>query len=360
VKQDVVKPTQDGIEQNFGNVFDKFLREGTIVPGNAQNDQPKQENTENFASRISKSVVKLEDPCVEIDVENKSNVIVSLCAPSRVDFGDQITVTWENKGVATNLDWIAMYADDKTLREYYTYQYVDPSKNNITFYAPYSCANFFYFVYYSDKTYNLRAESNVVLIGPQYSLAVVSCVESSKPNEKFQVTLTIKQESGKECSNLWIGCYLDNEKNLKSFVSYQYCTAGKEVVFGIPKSGSWNFKLFPFKSFEPILSLPYFIEGEDKLQLSLVNGQFLIVYDIKTLDLATSKPWIGIYESSTADVKQWVRYNWVGQVYKGLFTIVANLNPGRYEARLLDYYTSFIVAKSEVVEIGETTTTTTV
>jgi len=250
-----------------------------------------------------------------------------------------------------------MYAEGKSLRDYHTYHYVDPTINSITFYAPFSCASNYYFSYYSDKTYNLRAESNVVQIGPQFSLAVVSCIESKKPNEKFQVTLIVNQESGKECSHLWIGCYLDNVKNLKSFLAYQYCTAGKEVVFGIPKSGSWSFKLFPFKSFEPILSLPYFIEGEDKLQLSYVNGQLLIVYNIKTLDIATSKPWIGIYESETTDVRQWVRYNWVGQEYNGVFMIVANMPPGRYEARLLDYYTSFLVAKSEVVEIGEMTTT---
>jgi len=353
VKQDVVNPQQqDGVEQNFGTVFDKFLRDGPVSPGNAQ-EKGIPENTENFASRIDRSVIKPEDPCsIDVHTDIRTKSVVKLYVPERVDFGEPIVVKWENTDEATNCDWIAMYAEGSSQRDYLTYHYVTPAINSVVFYAPNSCAHDIYFAYYPNKTYNLRAESSVVKIGPKYTLSVLSCLESDKSNEKYTVSLQVNQDSGKEFPYLWLGCYLENERNLKSFISFQYCKAGQTIVFGIPKSGAWSFKLFPFKSFEPILSLPYFIEGEDKLQLSVIDGQFKVVFNIKTLDISNSKPWIGIYESSATEVRQWSRYTYIGSSYNGECLIAATVPSGTYQARLLDYYTSYVAAKSNIVQVG--------
>jgi len=115
----------------------------------------------------------------------------------------------------------------------------------------------------------------------------------------------------------------------------------------IPKSGAWTFKLFPFKSYEPICSLPYFIDGEDKIQLQLVGNQFIISYHIKTMSL-DQRPWMGIYEVPDK-TGLWKRYKYA-QNFEGATTIeVGNLPSGQYEARLLDYDTSNVFAKSEIV-----------
>jgi len=118
----------------------------------------------------------------------------------------------------------------------------------------------------------------------------------------------------------------------------------------IPKSGAWTFKLFPFKSYEPIVSLPYFIDGEDKIQLQLVGSQFIISYHIKTISL-DQRPWIGIYETSEEKTGLWKRYKYA-QNFEGATTIESgNLPSGKFEARLLDYDTSTVFAKSEIVTV---------
>lgn len=225
----------------------------------------------------------------------------------------------------------------------------------IEFDAPYSATNF-YFKYYSNRychsssfiitfdtfnsylfcrSYVCCAESEVVKIGPVFNIKVEKCVENKNQSNLFSVTLRVGQEGmhihshgvnylfkivpdtyfllgGKVCPNLWIALYASGVQSLKNFVSYQYCTVNTDVVFSIPKSGAWTFKLFPFKYYEPILSFPYFIDGifssrlvdiiflltlkgEDKVQMQVVGNQFVISYHIKTLSL-DQKPWIGIYE----------------------------------------------------------------
>jgi len=190
------------------------------------------------------------------------------------------------------------------------------------------------------------------LIGPKYSIQVLSCTENtSNLTNLFTVTLNVIQESGKEQAYLWIALYSMNEASFKRFLSYQYCSVNKEITFLVPKSGSWVFKLFPFKAYEPILSFPYFIEGEDKVKLEIKGRSFIVSYEIKTLSLDQQQPWIGIYEASQDNVVQFKRKKFVDNFVGAMTIDGASLPLGNYEARLLDYVTSSVFAKSDIITI---------
>lgn len=361
VKKDIDNVQDYGINVNFTSMFDNYVRAEAKLPGNVHEDTDSKGalGSSQFQSQILDNREKQENPVTSdpgLTVLAKhldgSKHIIKFEVPDRVDFGDKIIVHWSHTGTPHENDWVAMYAEGKSGSDYYSYQWVTPGPDRVPFAfdTPYSAANNFYFCYYSNKSYVLCAESSVVKIGPKYSIDFASCNENkNNPTNLFTVGLKIKQEGGKSQPNLWIALYPENERNLKQYVSYQYCAADKDIKIEVPKSGSWAFKLFPFKSYEPILSVAYFIPGEDEVTLSVVGSHFVIAYNVKTLSSA-QKPWIGIYEASEERPSQWKRYKYVDNA-KGAMTIDANVPPGRYEARLLDIKATQVFAKSQTIAI---------
>lgn len=77
----------------------------------------------------------------------------------KVDFGGSITVVWKHSDVrASNKDWIALYREGADVKgpnfrislvrscvDYSTFQWVNPQKNQVTFVAPTSAADEYYF-----------------------------------------------------------------------------------------------------------------------------------------------------------------------------------------------------------------------
>jgi len=368
VNEDLKNQTDNAIANNFTTVFDNFVRVETKSPGNrpAESEVSALSGSSRFSSSILTNIVNKEipvsgDPSNEVleKYQDASKQIIKLkLQEPRVDFGGKIVINWSHTGTPHPCDWIAMYAEGKTDSAYYNWQWVpvgtDPSLlTPIVFDAPYSAASNFYFKYYSNRSYVCCAESEVVKVGPIFNIQVEKCVETKNQSNLFSVTLKVTQEGGKECTRLWIGLYANGVQNPRHYVSYQYCTVNKDFVINIPKSGAWTFKLFPFDAYDPILSFPYFIDGEDKVQLQLAGNQFIISYHIKTMSL-DQRPWIGIYESSEQNSVLWKRYQYV-QDFESATTIkVGNLPSGIYEARLLDYETSTVCAKSETVTLAAT------
>jgi hypothetical protein len=366
VNQDLKQTADTAIANNFTNIFDNFVREETKLPGNRPveaSEPSKILGNSQFSSTILSAPVNQESP-VSGDVTKEvltkdldaSKQIIKMKVPERVDFGDKIAITWSHTGTPHPCDWVAMYAEGKATSDsdYYNWQWIplvtESVLTPIVFDAPYSAASNFYFKYFSNRSYVCCAESEVVKVGPIFSIHVEKCVETKNQSNLFSATLRVNQEGGKECSHLWIALYASGVQVLKNFITYQYCAVNKDIVMNIPKSGAWTFKLFPFKSYEPIVSLPYFIDGEDKIQLQLVGSQFIISYHIKTISL-DQRPWIGIYETSEEKTGLWKRYKYA-QNFEGATTIEAgNLPTGKYEARLLDYDTSTVCAKSEIVTV---------
>lgn len=363
VNQDLKQnPVDNAIANNFTNIFDNFVRVETKLPGNrpAESEPSKISGSSQFSSTILSGPVNQEVPVcgntneVLEKYQDASKQIIKMKVPERVDFGEKITLTWSHSGTPHPCDWVAMHVVGTVDSDYYNWQWVPVSTGStlepIVFEAPYSAASNFYFRYYSNRSYVCCAESEVVKIGPVFNILVEKCAETKNQTNLFSATLKVTQEGGKECSNLWIALYASGVTSLKNFISYQYCAVNKDIVVSIPKSGAWTFRLFPFKSYEPILSFPYFIDGEDKIQLQLVGSQFVISYHIKTLSI-DQRPWIGIYDAAEEKTGQWCRYKYA-QNFEGATTIEAgNLPSGNYEARLLDYETSTVHAKSEIVTL---------
>lgn len=181
----------------------------------------------------------------------------------KVDFGGTITVVWKHSDVrASNKDWIALYREGADVKEYFTFQWVNPQKNQITFVAPTSAADEYYFSYLANKTYEELGKSRNFRIGPSFDMAILSS-ERDSSTHSYIVKLLVTQQFGKVLSTMWVALY-NKDAPLKKFHSYQYCHVDKELTFKVPGPGEWRFRLFPQKLYIPILTLNHTIEDHKR------------------------------------------------------------------------------------------------
>jgi hypothetical protein len=71
---------------------------------------------------------EVEGDAVKAEEKAEEEVVKLKISPERVDFGKAINVEWEHSAEPTVRDWIALYAEGKSGREYVTFEWVSQRK----------------------------------------------------------------------------------------------------------------------------------------------------------------------------------------------------------------------------------------
>jgi len=183
---------------------------------------------------------------VHLDTSPKSNdITIKLTVkPDHVEAGDNITVIWEHSDRPTSTDWIGFYSNSSNQdKEYISYHWVSPdtAAGSFSIKTP-SKPGSYVFKYFVNRTYVCLASSNVFRVGPAYRL-------TATPLGTLEVKITVDQFFGAASSSAWIGMY-EPEKDNKSYQQYHYLSGKKEFTFIAPKSGRWDFRVFPSKAYD--------------------------------------------------------------------------------------------------------------
>jgi len=237
--------------------------------------------------------------------EGKYQVV--LTAPTHVDIGNSITVSWEmTAGESTNNDWIGMFSVDQPNKQYITYQWrgkSDTTRGTATFTAPnvYGTYEFRYFV---NRSYQHVAMSNRVVVGPKVELEATL-------SDNGKILVKWNQLSGNKYSRAWVGFYERSQTNNKLYITWEYATSS-ELSFAAPvKPREYEFRFFT-NSYEPVAtSNSILIEGEDRLVASITNGIITVKPHIVSVDPYYDAVWLGIFFTSEKDHRQWRRYKYV-------------------------------------------------
>jgi hypothetical protein len=265
------------------------------------------------------------------------NLAVLWVLAPQFEKGEQIIVTWSHPA-PTSGDWIGMYLDHESERNYITYQWVDPAATEVTFVAPSSCGHY-NFRYFHNKTYNSHGCSPVIAVGPQFSLSTTKV----SPNE---IGVKIDQKSGEVCPNLWVALYPHGETNPKSYLSFKWAKAGDDLSFEIPKAGSWNFKVFSDRGYDYTTSYSVTVPGNNSLTLKQDASKAVVEWDVTTVDPAKDSVWVGIFRVDQTDSRYYQRYKYIS-THKGSLEVSALKESGVYEARLFAHGTYDVLCSSE-------------
>jgi len=273
---------------------------------------------------------------------DRDSVIKLVATPAQVDYDGTITLLWEHTAEPTVSDWIGFYTDGASPKDYLTYEWVGTKRGTTNFKAPAISGNYI-FRYFVNKSYVCWGSSNLVAVGPSFELipSVLNAIE---------VKITVKQLSGQPCPNAWVAMY-EPDKDNKSYYTYSYLGTNSELTFKIPKVGIWEFRLFPQKSYNTAATCKVDLNGNDKIDLSIVNNQAVISYKVVTVDPYYDNVWIGIFNQNETDNKQWRRYKYVYSSEGQLF-VKAMQTQGTYEARLFARGSSTVLCRSNTVTIS--------
>jgi chemotaxis protein histidine kinase CheA len=166
-----------------------------------------------------------------------------IASPDHVECGENINVIWEHTSKPNANDWIALYPINTIQdKDYSSFCWVTPEKTgSISIKTP-SKPGTYVFKYFVNRSYVCWASSNTFRVGPAYRLThtVVGTL---------QVRINIDQIFGTPSSSAWIGMY-EIDKDNKSYQQYNYLGDKKEILFIAPKSGKWEFRIFPSKAYD--------------------------------------------------------------------------------------------------------------
>jgi len=329
---------------------------------------------ESSSSRIENSRLNEERPMLESEVDNSAgddngeqDGVELTLSSDLLDNSETLSVKWaftDSSITPSNRDWIGFYKhDQKDQRSYLTYQWVVPSNNTVEFslrrfeYGTYNCR------YHSAASKTCLSVSKSFSIGPVFTLTPILANNTGESSSSTnQVVLKIEQKSGDApASGAWVGLYYldpsqESPRN-QSYLTYQRLSSAKDntLIFDVPKSGVWEFRLFPLNTYQHAASCHIDIQGTDTLTLrvetSLPVPQIFIDVDLQTKDVANDAPWIGVYKTCEVNPRMYRRYKYLPTNGKSVIQFKAPIHAGAYEARLFAGGTYDVLAKSNPISL---------
>jgi len=371
-QQQIVKENLDRILRNDPSAIGLVGLPGAVpAVGPVISRQPPPVELENSAklSTIENSRLNEDRPMLESEIatsteaEDRYDVNLTLSS-DLLDNSAILSVNWafnesaQSTGlVPSNRDWIGLYKDDqKDHRSYLTYQWVVPGTNSVEFslrrfeYGTYNCR------YHSAASKTCLSVSKSFSIGPVFTLTPILDVSSN------QVVLKIEQKSGDPpASGAWVGLYhldptQESPRN-QNYVTYQRLSSSKDntLIFEPPKTGVWEFRLFPLNTYQHAAVNHIDISGSDTLSLRLESSlpvpQIFIDVDLQTKDVTTDAPWIGVYKTCEVNPRMYRRYKYLSTGGKSSIQFKAPIHSGAYEARLFANGSYDVIAKSNPISL---------
>lgn len=311
-----------------------------------------EEKQEKKATPVASGILPAEVSSAPAPQSNET--IKFQASPDRVETGETITVEWTSEQPLSSTDWIGILPAGSPASTKPDYWYWVPNvdrKGAITFTAPSSFGDY-EFRFYSNRSYNVRAVSNVVSVGP----VIMMAVESSSADNKFPRTATVSFQRvfGRDRTASWIAMYPKSQQDNYAWITYQWVTYGanQKASFEVPKAGEWEFRFFPEKAkpFVSVASVSLLIQGNDVLNLTHQPEQNKITVkcSVETVDPASENAWVGIYHTNETNQRQYRRYKYISS-RDAEVTFKALQHSGTYEARI--YVGNTVVARSNPITI---------
>ncbi|KAL6079997.1 hypothetical protein QOT17_000380 [Balamuthia mandrillaris] len=290
--------------------------------------------------------------------EDLADGFVLTATPERLDKGGKIRVSWDASCEVTTSDWVGMYswpegAASPSVKGYYTYNWIGKVQKQGSIVFPAPKLGRYVFRYFSNKSYKLVATSNPVSVGPVYTLTAAQHPALEAEQAQLSVDVRVEHLSGNMYPNAWVALYDDSNAPHSAYKTYQWVSSAVDHVlsFSVPKTGCWEFRLFPERRYYPVARCTALVRGEDSVDFEADGSCMKVRCKVATVDPTTDYVWIGIYRVEEQDNKMYRKYKYLASGLEEL-TFKSCTTPGLYEVRLFanKYYDGFL-CKSNTIRI---------
>jgi hypothetical protein len=219
--------------------------------------------------------------------------------------------------------------------------------------------------------------SQPVHVGPKVTLTTTILTDVKTMPVRVRVTATQTSAALADFPpNAWIGLYQDKDEAVpdadfnRRYTIFQWMstskasrqddvkndekilhTVSKDLEFDIPKSGKWQFRFFPSKTYEACATCTVNLNGENTLRIS-TDGPLMTVHcSISTVDPTTDYVWVGVYRVEEQNMRQYRRYKYLLTSGPSSFCCKTPIHTGTYEARLFAHQSYDVLAKSNSLSL---------
>jgi len=285
-----------------------------------------------------KTIPKLQDFKVAFEekkVKEAQDPVSFEVKDSVVDWGKYIVLNWRHTGQPFPTDWIALYKTDEPQNStnYITWEYVVIENNSkfgtLSFQAPYASGSY-EFRYFVNKSYTIFGISKPFKVGPQYDMK--ASVVSQNNKNHIQISLNQTFVSDMPCTP-YIAIYAADKLTHSEYYDYRNVSDGT-ILFAVPKSGKWFFRLFAdkYSRYNFVAACEIVVHGKDSINLQQTQNDLIVKFDLESIDFSYESPWIGLYETKVEGINSYEQGKYLYQS-KGEFKM-AKLRKGEWEARL--------------------------
>ncbi|MFC1715039.1 cohesin domain-containing protein, partial [Candidatus Poribacteria bacterium] len=260
-----------------------------------------------------------------------------LASPGNVKPGGSIVVSYSN-APGNAWDWIGMFREGTSDREYIGYHFLNGSRNGtVIFAAPTETGTYNFRMFPNNLYQPLLATSNVVNVSDETDIGAVLLASpgSVEPGENINVSY-----SGAPGNALdWVGIYRVGTSD-GDYLSYQYLEGNKSgtLVFVAPaEAGKYSFRMFSDRDELLAVSNNVNVEKTDTAriwctQTSVVKpGENMVVYYSGAPGNASD--WIGMYSVESSD-GNYISWQYLSGNKSGELTFTAPTGTGNYNFRM--------------------------
>jgi len=254
----------------------------------------------------------------------------------RYELGTDIVVEWELEDlnyVTSSNDWIGIYRSGAKHSQYETYLWIGGApgakKGSLTFKSPTEFSTY-EFRYFGNRSYAAKGTSRSFSVGPLIQLSV--------QRKDDDLLVSYEQKAGKMYPNAWIALYPKAETDNTKYRAYDWIQNASDntLKFKAPKTGVWEFRYFPQKTYVDVARCHISVDGSDRLVIRLNEAEATVEVDcmIVTVDPECDYVWVGLYFVEQKDQRQWRRYKYFTPGHPSKVVFKQPKTPGTYEARL--------------------------
>jgi len=219
------------------------------------------------------------------------------------------------------------------------------------------------FAYFSTNKkgdYIRVATSNIITVGPVYRMTATPLPEEN--GKDMTILVNIQQLSGLDYSTAWIGMYEKNETDPKQYKTWEWLTSARivdvseksktqQLTFKAAKSGEWEFRLFPLRTYVHTTTAQLTLKGSDVINIAVNGVELTVTTNIVTVDPLTEYVWVGVYKVDEQNNRQWRRYQYITTAGKSSVVFKTPIHTGVYEARLFAKKSYDIRQRSNAIAI---------
>lgn len=198
------------------------------------------------------------------------------------------------------------------------------------------------------RSYVLAGVSEKIYVGPRFTVQLLTDESKAPVVRQINVEVTLNDASLLDSvGNAWLALYEHSDALDADYTQFLWLTSNCTHVpestkwaarFTASRCGSWEVRVFPFRSYHRAASLPVTLDGEDSVHMHVDVAdptRLHVAVSLSTANPLSSQVWLWVGFQSEKRTNYYRRFQYITALGASHLTFKTPIHKGTYEARVL-------------------------